>query len=70
MKTLPEIDEFLFGKGLHLENYFIEQSPVAEMIGYVNAEGRAFDLAISDTELASESVRRLKELGVRIVRLG
>uniref|UniRef100_UPI0023F876F0 hypothetical protein n=1 Tax=Caballeronia sp. BR00000012568055 TaxID=2918761 RepID=UPI0023F876F0 len=63
-------DEFLFGRGLKLEDYFIEQSPVSEMLCYRNAEGREFDLPINDSELSAAVLTRLKSLGVRIVRLG
>lgn len=62
-------DDFLFGRGLRLEDYFIEQTPVSEMLCYRNAEGRDFDLPINDSELASAVMSRLKDLGVRIVKI-
>ncbi|WP_125469632.1 hypothetical protein [Caballeronia telluris] len=68
MKTTA--DNFLFGGGLKLENYFIEQTPVSEILCYRNAEGREFDLPINDPQLAAAVLDRLKNLGVRIVKLG
>jgi hypothetical protein len=65
-----KVDEFLFGHGLRVEDYFIEHTPVSEVIGYKNSEGREFDLNMDDAELAAAAKRRLKELGVRIVKLG
>ncbi|OXI87195.1 hypothetical protein CFB40_16095 [Burkholderia sp. AU31652] len=69
-KTVQRADEFLFAQGLTIENYFIELTPVSEMICYRNSEGREFDLPINDPDLYDAAVLRLKELGVRIVRLG
>ncbi|MFZ6798961.1 hypothetical protein ACO0KZ_04115 [Undibacterium sp. Di24W] len=63
-------EEFLFGCGQQLENYFIEQTPISEMLCYRNSEGREFDLPIHDTELAFTVMARLKELGVEILKLG
>jgi hypothetical protein len=60
----------LFGRGQILDNYFIEQTPVSEMLCYRNAEGRTFDLAISDDALAAALIAGLKEMGVRIVNAG
>lgn len=45
-------EQFLFGRGLHLEEYFIEETPVSEVLCYRNADGREFDLPINDPELA------------------
>ena len=64
------VEEFLFGRGLQLDDYFIEQTPVSEMLCYRNAEGREFDLPINDPVLAAAVTLRLKSLGVQIVRLG
>ncbi|GLR14014.1 hypothetical protein GCM10007907_28040 [Chitinimonas prasina] len=64
------VEEFLFGRGLKLDGYFIEQTPVSEMLCYRNAEGREFDLPINDAALADAVLVRLKELGVRILKLG
>ncbi|MCI3206436.1 hypothetical protein DBA20_15865 [Pandoraea capi] len=63
------VDEFLFGRGLTVENYFIEQTPVSEMLCYRNSEGREFDLPINDHDFADDVLNRLKGLGVRIVKL-
>jgi hypothetical protein len=63
-------EEFLFGKGQQLKDYFIEITPVSEMLCYRNADGREFDLPISDAELAETVMARLKDLGVHIIRLG
>ncbi|MDR5777680.1 MULTISPECIES: hypothetical protein [unclassified Caballeronia] len=67
---LPTADQFLFGRGIELDDYFIEQTPVAEMLCFRDAEGREFDLPINDPELCAAVYARLKELGVRIRRLG
>lgn len=64
---LPTADEFLFGRGLTLKDYFIERTPVSEMVCFENGEGRVFDLSISNSELKSQVVSRLVELGVRII---
>jgi len=70
-KSLTEnVEKFLFGNGQKLKDYFIEQTPVSEMLCYRNSEGREFDLPINDTELAIAVIARLKSLGVEIVRLG
>ncbi|WGS41646.1 hypothetical protein LFL97_18335 [Burkholderia sp. JSH-S8] len=68
-KPMISEDEFLFGQGLQLEDYFIEQTPASEMLCYRNAEGRTFDLPINDPELAAVVFERLKALGVKIVKL-
>lgn len=64
------VDEFLFGKGFTVADYFIEQTPVSEMICYRNSDGREFDLLIHDPALGVAMRARLKELGVVIVKLG
>jgi hypothetical protein len=64
-----KVEQFLFGRGLALDDYYIEQSPVAEVICYRNSQGRQYDLLISDAELAAAAIRRLKDLGVRVVKL-
>lgn len=68
--TPERVEQFLFGSGMRLEDYFLEQSPVAEVICYRNAEGRQYDLLISDDALADAAVQRLKDLGVKIVKIG
>lgn len=64
------VEELLFGSGVRIEHYFIEQTPVSEVLCYRNPEGREFDLPINDPELAVAVMERLKSLGVRIVKLG
>jgi hypothetical protein len=63
------VDEFLFGHGLKLADYFIEQTPVSEVLCYRNKEGRVYDLPINDDALAEAVLLRLKEIGVSIVKL-
>ena len=62
-------EQFLFGGELTLESYFVELTPVSEMLCYRNKEGREFDLQINDTKLAEAVMARLKELGVRVIKL-
>ncbi|GGZ02131.1 hypothetical protein ACFFTM_08445 [Pseudoduganella plicata] len=64
------VEDFLFGTGLQLGDYYIERTPFSEMLCYRNAEGREFDLPISNEELATAVFTRLKALNVRIVNLG
>lgn len=64
------VEEFLFGRGQQLKDYFVEQTPVSEMLCYRNSEGREFDLPINDADLAIAVIARLKALGVEITRLG
>jgi hypothetical protein len=64
------VEDFLFGKGQNLDNYFIDQTPISEMLCYRNSEGREFDLPIWDDELAAAVMKRLKGMGVRIIKLG
>lgn len=63
-------DEFLFGCGQKIENYYIEQTSVSKILCYRNSEGREFDLSIHDTELALAVMSRLKDLDVEILKLG
>jgi hypothetical protein len=62
-------EEFLFGRGQQVQDYFIEITPVSEMLCYRNAEGREFDLPINDVDLAAAVINRLKELDVEILRI-
>lgn len=64
------VDEFLFSRGLTVEDYFIEQTPVSEMLCFRNSDGREFDLPINDSAMANAVLARLKDLGVRVVKLG
>lgn len=64
------VHELLFGRGQQSSDYFIEQTPVSEILCYRDAEGREFDLSMHDDALAAAVIARFKELGVQIVRLG
>lgn len=66
---MEKVEEFLFGSGLQLQDYFIELTPVSEMLCYRNSDGREFDLPINDSVLAAAVFSRLKELHVRVVDL-
>lgn len=59
-------EKFLFGTGLTVNDYFIEMTPVSEMVCYRNAEGSLFDLVINDAELNAAVIRRLRSLDVRV----
>lgn len=65
----PTADELLFGRGLELDDYFIERTPVSEVICFKNGDGRVFDLAISNPDLRDAALNRLVELGVRVVEI-
>lgn len=65
-----KVDQYLFGRGLRLEDYFIERTPVSEVVGYINSDGKEFDLIIDDPALFKAAKTRLLELGVRVVKLG
>ena len=67
--TDAEVEEYLFGNGLILDSYFIEETPVSEVLCYQDESGRSFDLLIDDQDLAASLKRRLREMGVRVVRL-
>jgi len=69
-EPVPEVEEFLFGSGLVLGDYYIERTPISEVICYVSRDGRSFDLHISNEALASAAIARLIALGVRVVVLG
>jgi hypothetical protein len=68
-QSTTEIDDYLFGSGAPLDRYFVRRSSVADLVCFVNAEGREFDLLISDDALAESMKARLIELGVRIVKV-
>ncbi len=61
------VNDFLFGSGLTVHDYFIERTPLSEMLCYRNADGREFDLPIDDDALAAAVYERLKTLNVRVV---
>lgn len=65
-----QVENFLFGSGLQVADYYIERTPYSEILCYRNAEGREFDLPISNEEFASAVFERLKALNVRIVNMG
>jgi hypothetical protein len=55
-----EIDAFLFGNGLTVDDYFMD----GEVIGYKSANGREFDLLMDHEFFAAACRARLIELGV------
>ncbi|AVR97157.1 hypothetical protein [Pseudoduganella armeniaca] len=71
MSAVPDelVNQLIFGNGGRVSDYFIERTPVSEMLCYRNAEGREFDLPISDAALGDAVIARLKALGVRIVEI-
>lgn len=70
MKSAQDIDNFLFGNGVTILDYFLRVTPISESLCFTNREGREFYLPISDDELAEAAIQRLKDLGVRIVTVG
>jgi hypothetical protein len=58
-QTVDEIDSYLFGQGLAVNDYFIE----GEVIGFMQ-DGRSFDLIIDHDELHDACMDRLMVLGV------
>lgn len=71
METLNgRVENFLFGAGLQVADYYIERTPFSEILCYRNAEGREFDLPINNEEFAAAVYERLKALHVRIVNRG
>ena len=70
-KFTPEfVDQYLFGRGLVLANYFIHRTPISEVICFLDEKGEEFTLSIGNDELARLMMSRLKELNVREVVLG
>lgn len=63
------VEEFIYERGLSLESYYIEQTPYSEMLCYKNNDGREFDLPIGDPVLADAVMAKLKQLGVKILRI-
>lgn len=61
---------FLFGKEETINQYYIETSLFGDMICYICLSGLKFDLLIEDTELEATALKKLKQLGVRIIKLG
>ena len=67
MQKKPSADEYLFGRGMELEDYYIRKTPVSEKICYLGPGDREYVLLIGNHELASDALHRLKELGVRVL---
>jgi hypothetical protein len=64
----PEfVEHYLFGRGLQLKDYVVHVTPISETLGFVDEEGRAYNLMVNDGELFGLMMRRLRELGVREV---
>lgn len=64
------VEQVLFGSGLTVDDYYIEQSPVSELLCYRTSSGRDFDLLIDHPELYSGAFARLRLLDVRVVKIG
>jgi len=58
-QTVEEIDSYLFGQGLTINDYFVE----GELIGFTK-NGRSFDLIIDHDEIHEACMDRLLSLGV------
>jgi hypothetical protein len=70
-KFTPEfIEEYLFGRGLQLKDYFIHRTPISEVIGFVDEQGKEFIFSIGNDELAGLMLARLKQLNAREVVVG
>lgn len=65
-ERMPTPDEFLFGNGARVEDYFIRRTPISEVICTIE-DGQEYSLLISNQELFEGVRARLLELGVRIV---
>jgi hypothetical protein len=61
------VDDFLFGTGMSVDDYYIERTPISEILCYRGADGRDFDLPIHDEALAVAVHERLKTLDVRVI---
>jgi len=62
----PTADELLFSRGMTVDDYFIDDAHGGELICFVDENGRAFDLHVSDEHLKTAAVARLRALGVRV----
>ena len=70
-KKLPtDLDDYLFGSGLTLENYFVCVTPFSETICYRNNEGKEFYLTVNDDEFEEKLRGRLVDLGAEVIKLG
>lgn len=63
---LPTADEFLFGRRMTVDDYFIDEEQGFELICFTDKEGREFDLHVNDERLKAFAVARLRALGVRV----
>lgn len=62
-------DKFIADRGMAISNYYIEVTPYSELICFKSEDGREYDLPISDEILAVAVKKRLRELGVKVVKL-
>lgn len=60
------VDDFLFKKGLTLNDYFIYRTPNSEAVCFKDGGGQKFYLRISNDELFKAALARLLALGVAI----
>ena len=65
--TPPTADELLFGRGLTVNDNYIDTQHGFDLICFTNSDGRNFDLRVSDDRLHAAAVARLKSLGVRVL---
>ena len=68
--TNERVDQYLFGQGVELRQYFISRASGADCLCYTSPEGRDFYLPIDDDALAGRAIQRLLALGVRIEEAG
>jgi len=61
------VDERLFGQGATVAAYFIDRRTGADLIGFVDGQGREFLLQVGNDELAAKMCARLRALGARVV---
>ncbi|MBS0411604.1 MAG: hypothetical protein JSR86_16930 [Proteobacteria bacterium] len=60
-EPIPDVDSYLFGHGLTLQDYALNADGVVSFRG---PGGRAFDLIIDQPQLAAAVCERLRALGV------
>lgn len=65
-----QVDEYLFGQGVELRQYFISRASSGDCLCYTSSEGRDFYLPIDDDVLAGKVIQRLLALGVRVEEAG
>lgn len=66
LRNLAAADELLFGRGMMVDDYFIDDEHGFELICFVGKDGRDFDLHVSDERLKVSAIARLRELGARV----